>query len=136
VDFADLAQVIYPGESGEAAEKRRAFFENTAATEGGQYRLDFGEPVLYIKPSSEWTLEERMAVKSVKMNHGKGGTDIDLQLHDKLAAIKALADIIGLTRNTVEVTGSNGPVSINVSYGEVLEEAREKASLSEGHDDE
>lgn len=62
-------------------------------------------PLYPIKPVSEWTLEMRVAVKSVKMT--KFGPT--LELHDKVAANTALAKYYGLLIDNHTVSVSSLP---------------------------
>jgi len=108
-DAADLTQVIY-----EESEHRKAALEQLADENGGQLKLDFGEPVVYVKPTSEWTPEERAVVKSIKP--GKYG--VEIEIYDKHAALKTLAEIVGITKQSVELTGPGGQaVELNLVFG-------------------
>ncbi|MDR2137446.1 MAG: terminase small subunit [Synergistaceae bacterium] len=120
-DLAEIAQVVYRDDA-----KRQEALEQMAESAEGQYMLDFGEPVVYIKPTSEWSLEERAAVKSIKTSKG----EIQVEIHDQQAALKMLADIVGLTKQSVEISGSNGqPLALNLIF---QEEEAQKDEAQEG----
>jgi hypothetical protein len=88
----------------------------------GQYLLDFGEPLIYIKPTSEWTPEERSAVKSIQFSKKEG---IKVEMSDKLGALRLLSDIAGLSKQSVEISGTNGqPLALNLIFQEEGEKAR------------
>jgi hypothetical protein len=80
----------------------------------GQYLLDFGEPLIYIKPTSEWTPEERSAVKSIQFSKKEG---IKVEMSDKLGALRLLSDIAGLSKQSVEISGAGGqPIALNLIF--------------------
>ncbi|MDR2175485.1 MAG: terminase small subunit [Synergistaceae bacterium] len=110
VDASDLAHVVYKDD-----ERRRAALEQIAEANGGQGSIDFGEPLIYIKPTSEWTAEERAAVKAIRPT--KEG--IEIVMHDKQGALKALAEITGIVKSGVDVT-----LSISDSIAEARRRAR------------
>ena len=111
VDASDISEVVYADN-----EKRTAALEKLAECNNGQYFLDFGDPVVYIKPTSEWTAEERAAVKCIKQTRTKEGISLEVQMYDKQAALKALADIAGISKQNLDVAlaGAGGqPVELN-----------------------
>ena len=111
VDAADISQVIYEND-----ERRQDALEQIADANGGQYPIDFGDALVYNKPTHEWTPEERTAVKSVK--NGKNG--VEVELYDKQGALKMLADMAGLTK---------ADVSVNLSVVDTIAEARARAGV-------
>jgi hypothetical protein len=113
-DLADVAQVIYPDDA-----KRQAALDQLTDRQGGQIPIDFGEPILYVKPTSEWTPEERAAIKGLKST--KEG--LQVELHDHLAAVKLLAEIVGLA--------PAADLNVNLSVTDSLAEARERAFKAE-----
>ncbi|GHT01154.1 hypothetical protein AGMMS50276_28610 [Synergistales bacterium] len=107
-DMADIAEVVYEDDA-----RRAAAVAQRANNKDGQLPLDFGGALVYIKPTSEWTAEERTYVKKIGM--GKEGIQIEPQ--DKLAALRLLADIAGITKQSVEVSGAGGqPVAMNLIF--------------------
>lgn len=109
-DAADISKVIYADD-----ERRKAALAQMADANGGQGVIDFGDALVYVKPADEWTPDERAAVKSVFMD--KYG--IKVETYDKTAALKALAEIAGLTKSDVNV---------NLSIADGLDEARLRAA--------
>jgi phage terminase small subunit len=113
----DIVEVIYIDDA-----KRAAALEQIAKNNGGQYELDFGYPVVYVKPTVELTCAERSAVKSIKM----GRYGIEIEMHDKLAALKALADIAGITKQSLELSGPGGQaleLNLNFAVEQIPEDA-------------
>ena len=110
-DLPDIIKVVYADE-----EKRQFALDQLADANDGQRLLDFGEPVTYIKPTSEWSPGERAAVKSIQFSHKEG---IKIELSDKLSAMRLLSDITGLTKQSVEISGSGGqPLALNLIFQE------------------
>lgn len=97
--------------------KRQEILNELAARHGGQTLLDFGD--LVVTPTDTLTDAEAGALKSVKQ--GKYGPEIEL--HDRIAAIKLLAEIAGFKE-------ADTSVSVNVSPSVILQqaEARRRAS--------
>lgn len=118
VDATDVAEIVYPDD-----QKRLYALEEMAKENGGQYYLDFGEPVVYLKPTKEYSPDERAAVKGIKQTRTKEGVVIDVQMHDKHAALKLLADIAGITK---------ADVSVNLSVVDAIAEARARAAEAAG----
>jgi hypothetical protein len=115
VDAADVGQVMYMDDA-----RRQEALSQLADASGGQYILDFGQPVLYVKPTEEWTWEERAAVKGIEAT--KEG--IKVSMHDKMAALKLLSEIGVIIRQNMELSGS-------VSVTDALAEARARAAAAE-----
>ena len=128
VDASDITEVVYMDN-----EKRTAALVEMAEGNGGQYFLDFGDPVVYIKPTSEFTPEERAAVKGVKQTRTKEGVTIEVQMYDKQAALKALADIAGLTKQPLEGADGGEPVTLNVIFGDRKTEQSEALADGDSH---
>jgi hypothetical protein len=110
VDASDLVHIVYENDA-----RRQAALEQLADANGGQTLIDFGDPLVYVKPTHEWTPEERAAVKGIKPT--KEG--IEIVMHDKQGALKALAEIAGLVKTDMNV-------SLSIADG--IEEARSRAA--------
>ena len=108
-DITDIVQVVYENDR-----RRRAALEQIADGNNGQYPLDFGDALIYVKPTSEWSPDERMAVKSIK--YGKNG-NIEVEKYDSLVAMKQLAEIVGL---------KDSDVSVNLNIADELSAARKR----------
>ncbi|GHV34471.1 hypothetical protein FACS1894187_05100 [Synergistales bacterium] len=109
VNVSDIVKVVYPEEK--AYDEA---IEQAAEADGGQYRVPFGEPMLYVRPTSAWTPEEHAAVKHIKATRDAG---VEIVFYDKQAALKMLADIAGITKQSVEVSGAGGqPVAMNLIF--------------------
>ena len=106
-DLSDIAHVVYEND-----ERRKAALAQMAESNNGQFLLDFGDALLYIKPTDEWTMEQRAAIKSIKM--GKGG--IEIEQYDKLAAYRIL----------LEAFKTGADVNINLNITDALNEARQR----------
>jgi phage terminase small subunit len=107
-NVSEIVSVVYAGD-----EQRQAAIAQMIDANGGQGIMDFGEAMMYIKPTSEWTPEQRAAVRSIEQT--KEG--IKLGTYDKLAALRLLTDITGLTK---------ADVNVNLSVTECLTEARQR----------
>jgi phage terminase small subunit len=114
-DAADIAKVVYANDA-----RRKEALAQMAEANGGQGVIDFGDALLYVKPTDDWTPDERAAVKSVTMD--KDG--IKIETYDKTAALKALAEITGIVKNDMNA-------NINLSIAKSLEEARSRGPASE-----
>jgi phage terminase small subunit len=108
-DAADITKIVYKDDA-----LRQEALAQLAEAKGGQRTIDFGDALLYIKPTDEWTSDERAAVKSIAMD--KYG--IKIETCDKTVALKALAEIVGLIRNP--------DMNVNVSITDSLDEARNR----------
>jgi phage terminase small subunit len=113
-DAADIAQVIYADDN-----KRQEALTQLQDMNGGQGIIDFGQPMIYIKPTHEWTLQQRAAVKGLEPT--KEG--IKIVMEDKQPAMRLLSDIVGLTKAN--------DLNLNLSITESLTEARQRASESQ-----
>lgn len=114
-DISEIIQVIYSDDG-----RRQQALERLQDLDGGQGMIDFGEPLIYIKPTSDWTPEQRAAVKGIEMT--KEG--IKITPHDGLSALRHLSDIMGLTKAA--------DLSLNFSVSGLLTEARQRAFASSG----
>jgi hypothetical protein len=114
-DLSDIVEVIYPDDA-----RRQEALNQMAETDGGQGILDFGDPMLYIKPTKDWTPAERAAVKSIQFSRKDG---IIVEIEDKQSALRLLADIAGLTKSA--------DLNLNLSVTESLLDARQRALNSE-----
>ena len=123
-DVSDIVEVVY-----EDDERRKEALKQMADANGGQSVLDFGQVVTYVKPTSEWTPEERAAVKGIKWT--KEG--LQIETYDKQTAARLIADIAGMTKQSVEIAGKNGgSVEMNVNHsGELSLQAQVRAVLLE-----
>jgi hypothetical protein len=110
VDAGDIVHIVYADD-----ERRKAALAQIADANGGQGVIDFGAPLVYVRPSAEWTAEERAAVKGIRPT--KEG--IEIVMHDKQGALKALAEITGIVKSGVDV---------NLSIADGIEEARQRAA--------
>ena len=90
-----------------------------AAQNGGQRMLDFGHTL--VSPTPCLSQDVTAAIKGIKLNTGKDGivVGIEVDMYDKLQALKLLAEVAGVTKgDAVEVT---------VNVGDELENARRRA---------
>jgi hypothetical protein len=109
---ADVVEVVHVDD-----ERRARALAQTADLDGGQYSLDFGDPLILIKSTRDWTPQERAAVKSVRQTRTKEGVSVEVGMYDKAAALKALAEIVGLSKQAVEVSGGGQPLALNLVFG-------------------
>ena len=97
---------------------REAVLKELAACHGGQTLLDFGD--MLITPTHALTDDEAGALKSVKQ--GKFGMEIEM--YDRIAAIKLLAEIAGFKE-------ADTSVSVNVSPSVILQQAEARRRSAE-----
>lgn len=106
-DISDIVQVVYANDA-----KRKLALAQMADANGGQHVIDFGAPLLYIKPSSEMSQDERSAIRSIRRYKG----ELTVEMHDKQSALRLLADIVGLSKAA--------ELNVNVSIADSIEAAR------------
>lgn len=106
-DISDIVQVVYADDA-----KRKAALDQMADANGGQCVIDFGAPLLYIKPSSEMSQDERSAIRSIRRYKG----ELTVEMHDKQSALRLLADIVGLSKAA--------ELNVNLSIADSIEAAR------------
>jgi hypothetical protein len=112
-DLTEVVEVIYPDD-----ERRKKAIEQHQSCDG-QYLLDFGQPLVYVRPTDEWTPEQKAAVKTIEPT--KDG--LKVTMYDKMTAIKVLADMAGLTKSDL---------NLNLSVTDSISEARQRALESIG----
>ena len=106
-DVTDIVQ-ISPGRDDS---NREAVLDAIAEQNGGQRVLDFGE--VLVAPTPSMTAEMTAAIKSIKVKTEKGHVvGIDVDMHDKLAALKLLAEVAGITKGDVPISGT-----LNLEFG-------------------
>ena len=93
--------------------QREEVLKDIAAAHGGQMSLDFGG--MLITPLYALTDEEEGPLKTIKF--GKHG--LELEMHDKIAAIKLLSEIAGFKE-------ADGAVSVNISAAGVVHKIEER----------
>ena len=93
--------------------QREEVLKDIAAAHGGQMSLDFGG--MLITPLYALTDEEEGPLKTIKF--GKYG--LELEMHDKIAAIKLLSEIAGFKE-------ADGAVSVNISAAGVVHKIEER----------
>jgi phage terminase small subunit len=78
--------------------------------------VDWDDTGATLKESKELTTDTARAVAEVTVTRGKSGEKIRVKLHDKMAALTALARHLGLFKDRIEITGPAGepPVVLNV----------------------
>lgn len=94
--------------------KRQEILDELAARHGGQTLLDFGD--LVVTPTEALTDAEAGALKSVRQ--GKYGPEIEL--HDRIAAIKLLAEIAGF---------KEADTAVNINLVDDINAARSRSGL-------
>jgi hypothetical protein len=115
-DLTEVVDIIYPDD-----ERRKRAIEQHQACDG-QYLIDFGQPLVYVKPTDEWTPEQKAAVKTIEPTRD----GLKVVMYDKLTAIKVLADMAGLTKSDL---------NLNLSVTDSINEARQRALESVGISD-
>ena len=74
-----------------------------------EWGIHDGKPFARLKPSADLTRTQKAAIESVQELIAKtGGRATEVQMGDKLGALKLLAQHLGLLKNVVENTGKNG----------------------------
>jgi hypothetical protein len=114
-NISDIQQLIYENDA-----RRKEALEQIAKTTDGQYLLDFGQALLYTKPTSEWTQAQRSLVKAFKQTKDVG---IEIIPYDQQIDMRLLADLTGLTKTN--------DVNLNLSVTESLSEARLRVTEAE-----
>lgn len=99
---------------------REAVLEAIAEQNGGQRVLDFGE--VLVAPTPNMTVEMAAAIRSIKCKTSDKGvvTSIDVDMYDKLSALKLLSEIVGITKGE--------GAEVNVYVADDLQKARKRSS--------
>ena len=118
IGFSDITDVVQISPSSQDP-NRKDVLDALASLSGGQRILDFGE--LLIAPTPNLSADTTAAIKSIKCKTDKDGqiTGIDVDMHDKIQALRLLAEPAGITK------GESTEVNINI--GDELENARRRA---------
>jgi phage terminase small subunit len=128
IAFSDITDVVHVS-PGEGDPERQKALDALAMMSGGQRALDFGETL--VMPTTALTSEATAAIKSIKCCYGRAGDfqGFEVNMHDKLNALRVLAEASGLIRNSLAVTGEDGgPVAICwANGGNASGEARDDA---------
>lgn len=109
-----------------AVETRKAALKELADKCGGQNVLDFGGVIYY--PNRSLTLEQEAALKSLNVRNVGGKFPIlapEVEVHDKLGALKILAEITGLKQ---------ADTTVNIALSDRLEKARRRAAATVTND--
>ena len=87
---------------------RKQVLADLAALHGGQSVLDFGE--VLVVPTCHLPSDITAAIKNVKCNYDKHGgfLGFEINMHDKLAALRVLAEASGVIKNTLALTAADG----------------------------
>ena len=98
---------------------RAEVLKDIAAAHGGQTSIDFGDMLL--APMNALTDSEESALKSIKF--GKFGPEVEI--HDKIAAIKLLSEIAGFK-------DSDGTVNLTITPASILQQAEQHRDAVSG----
>jgi phage terminase small subunit len=107
IAFSDITDIIHISPSSGDPERANVL-EELARLNGGQRVIDFGETL--IVPTTGMPASVTAAIKniSVKYNAKTGMPEVDVSLHDKMNALRILAEASGMIKNTVALTGGEG----------------------------
>jgi hypothetical protein len=107
IAFSDITDVIHVSPSYDDPE-RGASLAAVARLNGGQHVLDFGETI--VAPTTHLPSDVTAAIKSISVRYNKNGNPegFDVSTHDKLSALRVLAEASGLIKNTVALTDGEG----------------------------
>ena len=92
---------------------RQKILEDLSSINGGQSVLDFGE--VLVVPTCNLPSDVTAAIKNVKCNYDRKGNFLgfEIDMYDKLAALRVLAEASGVVKNTLALTDPNGePLTI------------------------
>lgn len=113
IAFSDITDVIHISPSSEDPGRGDAL-EELARLNGGQRVIDFGETIAV--PTTNLSSDVTAAIKNISVKRSaKTGMfeGIDVSMHDKLNALRVLAEASGLIKNAVALNdGAGGPVAI------------------------
>jgi len=118
--FSDISDFYHVSPDEDDPERRRVL-DDLAALHGGQRVLDFGEVI--VVPTTALPSDITAAIKTVKCNYSPKGRFLgfEVAMHDKLAALRVLAEASGVIKNELALTDPNGePLTIrwDMSGGE------------------
>jgi predicted O-methyltransferase YrrM len=113
IAFSDITDVIHISPSPDDPE-RGAVLAELARMNGGQRVIDFGETL--IVPTANLPSGVTSAIKNISVKyHAKTGAaeGIDISMHDKLNALRVLAEANGMIKNQLALTdGDGGPIAM------------------------
>jgi predicted O-methyltransferase YrrM len=125
IAFSDITDVVHISPSSEDP-GRGAALEELARLNGGQHVIDFGETIAV--PTTNLSSDVTAAIKNISVKRSaKTGLfeGMDVSMHDKLNALRVLAEASGLVKNAVALdAGAGGPL--------VIRWAGEKGGKSDG----
>lgn len=113
-------------------ERREAVRQELQAVAAGQltdvvtWETDHQGHVTDVKvvPSDQLSERARRSIKKVKVTTTKFGTDIEIEMHDKLSALRMLAKIEGLTADADDADKRPSLVGINIKGPEQVTEEK------------
>ena len=105
--FSDVTDVIHISPD-RSDPRREEVLEQVAKMNGGQHVIDFGE--MLIVPTVDLPSDVTAAIKSIKSNYGKKGRfeGYEVTMHDKLNALRVLAEASGVIKNQLALTAPEG----------------------------
>lgn len=115
--FSDISDFYHISPNQNDPERQKVL-DDLSALHGGQRVLDFGEVV--VVPTTMLPSEITAAIKAVKCNYDKRGNFLgfEIDMYDKLAALRILAEVSGVIKNTLALTDPNGePLTIRWDTG-------------------
>jgi phage terminase small subunit len=133
IAFSDITDVIHVSPGRDDPDREQSLRE-LAELNGGQRVLDFGETL--VVPTVGLPSDATAAIKGIKCSYGKSGffEGFEISLHDKMNALRVLAEASGVIKNTLALTGSEGgPVALRWAEDEP-EEAAARVSEAEAED--
>ena len=110
--FSDISDIIHVSPDRNDP-RREETLRELARVNGGQRILDFGEVI--VVPTVSLPMDVTAAIKSIKCVYSKGGAfkGFEFDMHDKMNAIRVLAEASGLIKNQLALTDADGgPVSV------------------------
>ncbi|MDR1651864.1 MAG: terminase small subunit [Synergistaceae bacterium] len=130
IAFSDVTDIIHISPGGDDP-NREEILRELAGLSGGQKILDFGDTL--VVPSPGLSSDVTAAVKSIKVNRGRDGAfdGFDISMHDKLAALRVLAEASGLVKNQISLADAEGgPVTVKMRW--MTDEEAAAAERTEG----
>lgn len=86
-----------------------------------------GTPVVEVKPSDELSERARRSIKKIKVTPMEHGNQIEVEMHDKLSALRVLAKVEGLLNGDDDQDKRPSLVGINLRGPSSLSDQRSDA---------
>ena len=121
------------------ADRREAVRQELEAVAAGQitdvvswHKNEYGRDVVTVVSSDQLSERAKRAIKKIKVTPTELGNQIEIEMHDKLSALRILARAEGLMDGMDDQDKRPSLVGINLKGPEKIEEAKSEQSTGTG----